>query len=104
MKNLLEETLFIMNNYNKTIKDVDFVMCKIFEDEYYMTWEDFIEQANKEYNNKYGCYEVKTGLMIVGKDWFLTRQGYDGNEWWIFKSLPKKPKNYKKFNPFVENI
>ena len=28
MKNLLDETLFIMNNYNKTIEDIDFVMCK----------------------------------------------------------------------------
>ena len=109
MINLLEETLKIMNSHNKTPEDVNFIRCKwdnwgkddkYAEYEYYMTWKDFIEEANKMYDNGFGDTEVKYNLQIVGKNWWLERHEYDGSEWWEFKSLPTQPKEYKKFSPF----
>lgn len=109
MTNLLNETLKIMKKNNKTSADVNFIRCKwdnwgqdeeYTEYEYYMTWDDFVSQANKEYDDGYGGTKIKDKLQIVGKDWWLERQEYVGAEWWEFKSLPKKPKQYKKFSPF----
>ncbi len=111
MDNLLNETLEIMKKNNKTPEDVNFIRCKwsnwekdfeYSEYKHYMTWDDFASQADKEYDNGYGGTEVKDDLQIVGTNWWLERHEYDGFEWWEFKSLPKKPKEYKKFNPFKE--
>ena len=108
--NLLEETLEILQNHEKSIEDVKFICCKWMEYncsigyhkeyEYYMTWEDFASMANRFYDNGYGGTKVKDRLQIVGKNWWLERHEYDGSEWWEFKSLPKKPKEYKKFSLF----
>ena len=108
--NLLEETLEIMQNHGKSIKDVKFVRCdwKVYdydlehykEYEYYMSWEDFASMANRFYDSSYGGTEVKDNLQVVSENWWLERHEYDGSEWWEFKSLPTQPKEYKKFNPF----
>lgn len=108
--NLLEETLEIMQNHGKSIKDVKFVRCDwgvcdydfgyYKEYEYYMSWEDFASMANRFYDNGYGGTEVKDNLQIIGKDWWVERHEYDGSEWWEFKSLPIQPEEYKKFSPF----
>lgn len=106
MSNLLNETIRIMKENNKAPEDVNFIRCKWYnwrqhcEYEHYMTWEDFLSQANREYDDGYGETEVKDDLQIVGKNWWLERHEYDGSEWWEFKSLPKRPKEYKKFSPF----
>ena len=106
MINLLDETLEIIKENGKSTAEIKFVRCKWYnwrqhcEYEYCMTWEDFLSQANREYDDGYGGTEVKDNLQIVGKNWWLERHEYDGSEWWEFKSLPKRPKEYKKFNPF----
>ena len=108
MVNLLEETLEIIQNHGKTTDEIKFVKCKwnkwtssgVIYYEYYMTWDDFVSQANRRYDDGYGGTIVEDDLQIVGKNWWLERHEYDGSEWWEFKSLPKKPKEYKKFNPF----
>lgn len=109
MDNLLNETLKIMKENNKVPEDVKFIRCKwetwsqydeYTEYEYYMTWDDFASMANRFYDNGYGGTEIKDNLQVVGKNWWLERHEYDGSEWWEFKSLPKKPKEYKKFNIF----
>ena len=108
MVNLLEETLEIIKENGKSTDGIKFVKCEWYERknnenfyfEHYMTWDDFVSQANKEYDEGYGGTMVKDNLQIVGKNWWLERHEYDGSEWWEFKSLPKRPKEYKKFNPF----
>ena len=108
MTNLLDETLEIIQDNGKTTDGIKFVRCKWYEwvsggticYEYYMTWDDFASQANREYDEGYGGAEVKYDLQIVGANWWLERHEYDGSEWWEFKSLPKRPKKYKKFSPF----
>ena len=108
MVNLLDDTLEIIKENRKSTDEIKFVRCKWYEwtssgtvcYEYYMTWDDFASQANKEYDDGYGDTEVKDNLQIVGENWWLERHEYDGSEWWEFKSLPTQPEEYKKFSPF----
>ena len=108
MLNLLEETIEIIKENNKSTNEIKFVRCKwdkwtngnVVYYECYMAWEDFVFQANRRYDDGYGGTIVKDDLQIVGKDWWLERHEYDGSEWWEFKSLPTQPKEYKKFSPF----
>ena len=88
--NLLQETIRVLNEFGKSLKDIQFVYthegcfvptngCKRFLD--------------VEYDNGYGDTEIRMDLMLVGKDFWLERHEYDGSEWWEFKQLPKFTKN-----------
>lgn len=56
------------------------------------SWAQFEEWAlDYNYDDGYGSAEVNPSLVIVGDDWWLERNEYDGSEWWEFKSLPNKP-------------
>jgi len=57
---------------------------------------DFKELANCEYDSGYGALEVAKDLLVVGKDWWLERHEYEGLEWWEYKTMPARPKNYRK--------
>lgn len=87
MVNLLKETISILKENGKTLEDVKFV-CSEFGTTDIGT---FINAADKEYDNDFGGEEVLISLQIVGDDWWLERQTYDGSEWWEFKTLPKQP-------------
>ena len=47
--------------------------------------------AKYEYSNSFGCVWVPFSLKIVGEDWWLERNEYDGSEWWEFKQKSLKP-------------
>lgn len=85
--NLLKETLEALKSAGKTEKDVLWVGIP----GYYITWENFCAVANKEYNNDYGTEKVWLELLIVGENFWLVRDQYDGKEWWEFREMPKKP-------------
>ena len=85
--NLLQETIEMLRDNNKTPKDVKWVGGKGVKS----TWENFAAVANKEYDDGFGGQEVAQDLLIVGEDWWLERHEYDGSEWWEFKQLPKEP-------------
>ena len=36
-------------------------------------------------------------LVVVGKDFWLERNNYDGSEWWEFKQVPVEPFEVKDF-------
>lgn len=74
--------------------DTDVLWCGN-EDEY-ITWDDFKERANFQYDNGFGTHHIFLNFMIVGKDWWLERHEYDGSECWEFKKLPEKPEKYNK--------
>lgn len=84
---LLEETIKKLKDNNKTEKDVLWVGCPKFK----TTWENFQIITNIEYDNDYGCREIASDLLIVGKDFWLERHECDGSEWWEFKAIPKEP-------------
>lgn len=84
--NLLEETLEILRYNNKTPNDVVWVGSR--NGKYVESWEEFAEQADRNYDNGYGGEEVSVDLVVVGVDWWLERWEYDGSEGWSFKKTP----------------
>lgn len=107
MVNLLDETIDILLNHGKFRKDVEFVVghdssvkedclsgCDNNSHLVRTTWDEFVSQADKMYDNGFGGVEVFEITMIVGKDFWLERHSYDGTEWWEYKELPKA-ENYR---------
>lgn len=102
--NLLEETIDALGYQGKDPSEVLWVGIKNFSTkqkaspewrkdikENSWKWDEFYKIADFEYDEGFGIQEVKDGLVIVGKDWWLERHEYDGSEWWEFKTLPKCP-------------
>jgi hypothetical protein len=97
VSNLLQETIEVLQKNGKSEAEVLWVGTK----EYWFLWEEFKMVANFNYDNGYGIEEINVDLQVVGKDWLLVREFYDGSEWWDFKSL-----NFpdKKIIPELRNI
>jgi hypothetical protein len=87
MENFLKETLEILALNNKKESDIEWVGNKTHR----TSWEQLKSISNIEYNNDYGSPKIAEDLMIVGKDWWLERNEYDGLEWWEYKEFPTKP-------------
>lgn len=99
MTNLLNETIEVLEKYGKTLEDVVWIGSK----DGYITLETFKKLADIEYDNGFGAAEVAQDLIIVGKDFYMTRGEYDGSEWWNYHSMNlfKKPKNELKITRLV---
>lgn len=95
MSNLLEETLHILKYHDKTPTDVEWVGSA--GGGYAMSWDEFAEIANFEYDSGYGGQEIAKDLVVVGSNWWLDRGEYDGSEWWNFNSKPTKRRDAKPF-------
>lgn len=85
--NFLKETLESLKANGKEWNDVKWVG----EGKARMSKRKFLKDANFDYDNGYGTAEISTALVIVGNNWWLERDEYDGKEWWEFKQLPQKP-------------
>lgn len=84
MTNLLKETLQCLDTNGKSPSDVKYVVSfQLVTD-----WKSFERNANFYYNNGYGHNEISLNLKIVGDNWWLEREEYDGSEWWEFKTKP----------------
>ena len=81
MKNFLDETIEALEFNKKTIRDVEFVT----DGKHKCSWEDFVKNANFDYDNGYSSVKINMCLKIVGKNWWFERCEYDGSEWWSFK-------------------
>ena len=92
--NLLKETLEILEENNKTEKDVLFVEYKGYFD-----FERFKAIADFDYDDGYGGAEIPN-IGIVGDNWWLERREYDGSEWWEFKTIPKKSE-FRNLDPAI---
>jgi hypothetical protein len=87
MENLLEETQQKLENNGKTPNDVKWVGYK--NGTKATSWEGFVKLAkDHNYDNGYGGENIHLSLVVVGDDWWLGRQEYDGSEWWEFFTLP----------------
>lgn len=50
--------------------------------------EAFLDKAlATNYESGFGTAEVVEDLVIVGRDFWMTRSEYDGSEWWDFHDL-----------------
>lgn len=85
--NFLEETIRALEGNNKKPSDV----LWIGDGANWITWEEFKMIGNFEYDSGFGSAIINDRLKVVGSDWWLERNEYDGNEWWEFKRLPEKP-------------
>lgn len=83
MKNLLDETIEFMNKHNHSRSDIRFIGSA--DGVYECSWNEFIELADKEYDEGYGYHKVVTDLIIEFIDGDrMTRWEYDGAEGWFF--------------------
>jgi len=82
--NLLKETIEVIEGHGYTYKDV---LC-VAGDDYRFTWDTFVSLANVEYDSGFGSQEVAMDLKVIGKDWYMTRDEYDGAESWAFHKMP----------------
>lgn len=88
LRNLYESTIDSLEGNNKTIKDVKYVK---YCDDYYTTIEQFLEVAKDiYYEGGYGHVYINETILIVGFDWWLERNEYDGAEWWEYKEMPSR--------------
>ena len=79
--NLKQETLKCLREHNKNENDI---VC-VCGDDFKITWKNFIDVANNaDYDSGYGGQEVARDLRIIGKDFVMVRDVYDGAEWWRF--------------------
>lgn len=88
MINLLHETREVLEDNGKSFEDVQWIGTSTGE----ISLASFLEQADINYDNSFGIVEVNQTLVVVGNDWWLERNEYDGSEWWEYKELPEKPK------------
>lgn len=84
MSNLRNETLEVLSEYGKSWDDVLVICGESFQ----ITKEQFLQLSDIEYYEGFGCQEVASDLMIVGKDFWLERYEYDGAEHWEYKTMP----------------
>ena len=103
--NLLQETIEELEGLGKSPKDVLWVGCikdkwSDYEVQFngVISWEEFVKIADIEYNEDFGMVEISLDLVIVGNDWWLERNEYDGSECWAFKVLPRKKYYMEKEN------
>ena len=85
--NLLAETKNVLARNGKTIDDIVWVGTRSFR----ISVDDFLRLANIRYDNGYGVQEIAYDFLVVGKDWWLERETYDGAENWKFCTMPKRP-------------
>ena len=89
MTNLLKETLHVLEQNGKETEDVAWCGSENYG---YLLWSEFAAIAEyTDYDNGYGAPESATDLVVVGQDWWLAREEYDGSEGWDFRRLPKRP-------------
>ena len=87
-----------INFQDETLKKIVFLgynpddIAWIGTSEEYFNTDSFFNAINFNYNNGYGCNEIRSDLKIVFNDGsWLERSEYDGSEWWSYKSCPKMP-------------
>jgi hypothetical protein len=95
--NLLKETLEELKDNGYSESDVEWVG----NSDYYFSFDHFKKIADVNYDSGYGAAEVASDLIIVGKDWWLEREEYDGAEGWKFKKKIVKPNINKEVDSVV---
>ena len=86
MANLYIETMEKLRVYNKSYKDIVAIQGYDFA----IDVDDFFALAkNINYDDGYGTAHIATDLVILGEDWWMEREEYDGSENWKFRQKPK---------------
>lgn len=90
--NLWYETKTILAQHGKTFDDIKWVGGN----EFTIDKDQFVKLADKtNYDNGYGSPQVALDLVLVGEDFYLTRDEYDGSEWWSWHCVPTMPTEHR---------
>lgn len=89
MTNLVKETLEDLESLGLKAEDVLWVGS--YDGKYAMSWDQFqARYKNVTYDSGFGAQEIAEDLVVVGTNWWLEREEYDGSERWAFKQLPAR--------------
>lgn len=99
MSNLWKETISVLKKYHKAWNDVRFVCGNDFGVTNFKTL-----AKRTDYDGGFGGQEVAMDIKVVGDSWWLERHEYDGSEWWEYKELPAKPKEFLFLNNLLADI
>lgn len=101
--NFLEETIQILEEHNKSSDDIRWIGLKDGS-KYLLYWVEFSSIADFEYDDSFGSVKINKNLVIVGSNWWLERQEYDGSEWWTFNKQPttKRKRTTLEFEDLLE--
>jgi hypothetical protein len=94
-RNLLGETLTFLAAVGKSPRDVLWVGSE--DGRYALSWEEFAQIADVEYDPGYGAQKIAVDLVVVGDGWWLERWEYDGAEGWSFKECPVRQPDAEPF-------
>lgn len=85
MTNLWKETIDVLKEWGSTFEDV----IAIYGNDFKITKENFKEVAQKtEYYSGYGAPKVAIDLKILGRNFIMIREEYDGAENWQYICIP----------------
>lgn len=88
MSNIVKETVEFLKKLGYLESDVLWVGSR--DGEFAMSWEDFKDKfKDLEYDSGYGAQEIAYDLVVVGDNWWLEREDYDGAENWVYEKYPK---------------
>lgn len=94
--NLWEETIEKLQKNGYTFDNV----IAIYGEDFQITKENFEEVAKEtDYYDGYGHPEIAIDLTILGKDFIMIREDYDGAEWWRMISIPDVSSSNKNIKP-----
>ena len=99
-KNFKEEILDVLKFYDKTTKDIEWLGlngCVIEND-----IENFLSLADIEHKVGFGCPTIYDSFLIVGKDWWIEVDDYDGYQDLVFRTKPSKPEKTVRVNETQE--
>ena len=88
MSKIVKETVKWLEDLGYEESDVLWVGSR--DGKFAMSWADFKDKfKDLEYYDGYGAQEIASDLVVVGEDWWLEREEYDGAEQWAYKKSPK---------------
>jgi len=78
--NFLKETKDAIHYSEHNVSNVIYIGTR---DGSCLTWKQFEEMANFEYDAGFGGAEIRDDILVVFSDGsYLERAEYDGSEWW----------------------
>lgn len=92
---LLTETIKRITQCGGSIAEIEWVGSS--DGKYVIDWATFEAMAGFTYDSGWGSQKVASDLIIVAKDWWMSRYEYDGSEGWEFHKKPTRKQDAAAF-------
>ena len=86
MSNLYTELLEVLKIIDKTVDDIVWIGSK--DGTLVIPKSELKDVFDVDYDDGFGVQKIASDLVVVGYDWWLERDEYDGSENWDYKSIP----------------